>query len=113
MVSKAVVALGQISLGLLTLAGLRLAAQAPAPYTFTTIAYPASASTTPTGINTSGRIVGSYVDAGAITHGFMLDGGTYSTIDYPGARWTAAVGVNNSGQIVGGYGSNAETGRRG
>ena len=73
---KAVVVLGQVSLGLLTRAGLRLAAQAPEPYTSTTSAYPASGTTTPTGINTSGRIVGSYVDAAGATYGFMLDAGT-------------------------------------
>ena len=113
MLDRATVALRLVSIAVLALVGLRLTAQAPAPYSFATISYPGSSSTTASGIDIAGRVVGSYVDAGGATHGFLLNNGDYINLDYPGAMWTAAFGLNNGGQIVGGSGPNATTGRRG
>jgi uncharacterized membrane protein len=39
--------------------------------------------THPHDINSSGDVVGTYVDAGNMGHGFLLHGGKYTTIDVP------------------------------
>ena len=66
---------------------------------------PGSTSTAAFGINASGQIVGSYVDADGtkIPHGFLLDNGSYTTLDPPGSTFTWAHGINDFGQIVGMY----------
>jgi len=51
-------------------------------------------------INDTGAIVGYYVDASAVTHGFLLKGKKYTTLDVPGASATYATGINKSGKIV-------------
>jgi len=58
------------------------------------------------GINDAGAIVGVYMDANSVWHGFSLSGvgGTYTSIDYPGASVTQVNGINNTGTIVGEYG---------
>lgn len=57
-------------------------------------------------INANGQILGVYVDAGGMEHGFLEVGATFTSIDYPGAAVTSAWGINSSGQIVGNhYGS--------
>jgi probable HAF family extracellular repeat protein len=65
-------------------------------------------STTASGINSAGLIVGFYTtgDADESTysgHGFSLAGTQFSTMDFPGAIFTTYNGVNSSGQIVGSY----------
>jgi uncharacterized membrane protein len=71
---------------------------------FTTIDVPGAGSTNAYGINATGQIVGSYLDA-AGSHGFLLAGGTFTAIDVPGATAgsTNAYGINATGQIVGSY----------
>jgi hypothetical protein len=56
------------------------------------------------GINTSGQIVGYYLDAPDKSFGYFLPslGGAPTTLDY-GNHFTVAMGINNSGQIVGYY----------
>jgi hypothetical protein len=54
------------------------------------------------GINTAGKIVGSYTQS-SHTHGYLRKGETYKTLDYPGAVGTIANGVNDSDTIVGYY----------
>ena len=71
--------------------------------TFTTIDFPGAASTQPWGINTRGDIVGLFVNADKVTHGFLLSGGEYSTIDFPDATSTVLYGINPGGDIVGQY----------
>jgi hypothetical protein len=47
-------------------------------------------------------MVGVYVDAGGIAHGFLLDRGVVTTIDVPGAVGvTQPFAIKNHGQIVG------------
>ena len=86
---------------------------------FTTIDHPDAGSvpgtgTAATGIDDRGRIVGFYLDAGAMGHGFVRDKAwrrresDFIRIDHPdaGARpgtGTLALGLNDRGQIVGGY----------
>ena len=68
------------------------------------------------GINDAGQIVGAYVDANHLMHGYIYSNGTYTIIDDPLAGTngpypqsggstggTQAFGINNSGQIVGEY----------
>jgi hypothetical protein len=51
---------------------------------FTSIVFPNSDSTAPTGINGNGDIVGWHLDNTG-THGFLLRGGVYTSIDFPGS----------------------------
>src|SRR5262245_51305045 len=101
MLKKAAALFSAVCFGVVGFFGFQSGAQTAAPYTFVTIAYPASTSTVASGIDITGRIVGYYEDASG-THGFVLNNGNYSSIDYPGAKWTAAYAVNNGGLIVGG-----------
>ena len=53
------------------------------------------------GLN-SGTIVGYYVDADNVAHGFIRSvNGNYTTIDVPGAVGTQAFGINEKGTVVG------------
>ncbi len=70
---------------------------------FTSFDPPGSTSTSPDFIAPQGTIVGSYVDAGGVEHGFILSGGTYTTVDYPGAAGTVLSSINPSGEISGSY----------
>ena len=45
--------------------------------------------------------MGAFVDAGGVSHGFVLRGRTYTTVDYPGAAGTALSSVNPSGEMSG------------
>ena len=60
-------------------------------------------------INSEGAIVGLYVDANNVPHGFLrTSDGNFTTIDAPSAgtgafQGTAADGINAEGAIVGGY----------
>jgi probable HAF family extracellular repeat protein len=70
-------------------------------YTFTPIDVPGAwgGTTTATGINDFGNIVGNYFD-GTLTHGFLYVNGNFTSIGVPGT-FTAPYGINNSGEIVG------------
>ena len=76
---------------------LRVAGQAEAGFTYTTLDVPGSVTTAALGINDTGRIVG-YYEAGG-THGFLLSGGVYTTLNVPDATVTVASGINDAGQI--------------
>ena len=53
------------------------------------------------GLN-SGTIVGYYIDADAVAHGFIrTTNGKYTIIDVPGAAGTQAFGINEKGTVVG------------
>jgi len=53
------------------------------------------------GLN-SGAIVGYYVDADGMAHGFVRSvNGNYTTFDVPGAAGTQAFGINDEGTVVG------------
>jgi probable HAF family extracellular repeat protein len=60
-------------------------------------------STSATGMNDRGQIVGVYEDGTGTTHGFLLIGGTFTDVDFPGADFTNCRGINNAGVIVGRY----------
>jgi probable HAF family extracellular repeat protein len=92
-----------VALGLLV--GVTGRTMAQPTYTFATLDVPGAsyASTIPTGINSSGQIVGYFQDAAGNDHGFLFDQGSYTTLDVPGGTGTWAIGINDSGQIVGSY----------
>ena len=71
---------------------------------FTSVDVPDATSTITWGINNTGSVVGTYVDAQGIrNHSYLLNGGQYTTFDYPNAASTEATGINDNGQIVGQY----------
>lgn len=70
---------------------------------FTTIAVEGALTTNAQGINSGGDIVGWYVDANSIFHGFLLRNDVFTTVDYPGAVFTDARGISPGGDIVGTY----------
>jgi probable HAF family extracellular repeat protein len=57
------------------------------------------------GINDAGSIVGQYIDASGVFHGWELVGTTFTTLDvsFSGSTGTVADGINNSGEIVGAW----------
>ena len=71
--------------------------------TFTDISDPLGVKGTfASAINDHGQVVGWYVDANGVDHGFIESGGIYTTIDDPlGVKGTVVTGINNSDQIVG------------
>jgi probable HAF family extracellular repeat protein len=72
--------------------------------TFTPIDFPgATGGTKVHGINGSGSIVGSYVNAATVTYGFIKTGGNFTLVNYPGATATYTYGINDSGNIAGFY----------
>ena len=78
--------------------------------TYQPIDHPNAKSTSASGINARGDVVGSFTDQANITHGFLLRGEDFVTIDYPGATATQARGINFQGDIVGTHqGANLNT----
>lgn len=61
----------------------------------------------PTGINTSGQIVGIYADASDVVHGFLDNGGVITNIDVPSPpaqpATTEVIDINDGGRMVGSY----------
>ena len=70
---------------------------------FTTIDFPGAVFTDCVGINRFGDIVGHYVDAAGVDHGYLLRRGNYTTIDFPGSNGGHVHDINSSGAIVGLY----------
>lgn len=56
-----------------------------------------------TGINSTSEIVGAYVDASAVSHGYLDDAGVFTTVDYPGGTGTVLYDINSPGEMVGGF----------
>ena len=55
-------------------------------------------------MNDFGVIVGTFIDASGILHGFQRSSsGAYTTTDFPGAPDSQLTGINNSGEIAGAY----------
>jgi len=82
---------------------------ASAALAVTNVDFPGAVSTHANQVNEFGQIVGYYVDAASVQHGFLLSGGAYKTLDCP-APYTAhneATGINNLGQVVGNCSSSA------
>jgi probable HAF family extracellular repeat protein len=54
-------------------------------------------------VNSSGAVVGVYLDPDSVRHGFLLEDGRFTTIHVPGAKSTSAFGINGRGEIVGAF----------
>jgi len=81
-----------------------LPAPAEAPLTFSNIDIPGASSSGASNINSSGKIVGSYVDSMGTSHAYVTDTrGGFTTIDFPGAIATFGSGINDKGNVVGSY----------
>jgi hypothetical protein len=75
-------------------------------YEFVKLDYPKAAASYPLGINAKRQIVGTWVDASGIFHGYLYEGGKFTSIEYPGALQsqfggTFAAGLNDRGDISG------------
>jgi uncharacterized membrane protein len=57
-------------------------------------------------LNLEGDIVGGYIDASQVSHGFLFRDGNVTTIDFPGASGTFAFGINDRREIIGIYADN-------
>jgi hypothetical protein len=62
---------------------------------------PTNSNSQATGVNDAGEVVGFYVGAGGLFHGFVDNGAVVSTLDVPGAMDTSLLGLNNFGEAVG------------
>jgi hypothetical protein len=96
-VAMATVSLGQSG------AGLTLAAPVTGNGIVTSFDFPGASNTQATAITPSGEIVGRYIGADGVQHGFSLSGGKFHSITFPGATFTDVNWINPRGQIVGGY----------
>lgn len=66
------------------------------------IDYPSGTYTIPRGINSSGWIAGSYVDAQLVQHGFLFrPPDAFISYTYPGSTSTSLEGINDRGQTCG------------
>jgi hypothetical protein len=74
------------------------------PGTFTIFDPPGSTFTDPIALTANGTVIGNYVDANGIQHGFLRTAdGAFATIDVPGAQLTWPTAINPGGVIVGWY----------
>ena len=87
-----------VTLGLI----LSVPGLANAAFSFTTIDFPESISTSANG-NSTHEIVGDYDDADENTHGFMLNKATFTSIDVPNATFTQINGISANSRITGTY----------
>jgi hypothetical protein len=56
------------------------------------------------GLDLQGTVVGVYMDAASVYHGFVRKhDGQVQTVDYPGSPYTQLMGINERGDIVGFY----------
>lgn len=75
---------------------------AQSPSSIITFDAPGAVATYPSGMNSSGVIVGTAVDSTNRSYGFLRTaGGTISIIRVPGAQNTTVYGINDAGTIVG------------
>jgi len=78
------------------------AAPAAGPhFTFRTFNVPKAVYTDILGINNMGVMVGQYMDASHVAHGFITTGDHIVTVDVPGAYATGVQSVNDKGTAVG------------
>ena len=74
------------------------------PHTFIIFDPPGATFTLPSAITPAGVIIGSYFDAGGVSHGFLrTPGGTFTTFDPPVSASTTATSTTPSGVITGWY----------
>jgi hypothetical protein len=96
------VAMATVSVGQ-SQAGLTLAALVAGNGIVTSFDFPGASNTQATAITPSGDIVGRYIGADGVQHGFLLSSGKFHSITFPGATFTDVNWINPRGQIVGDY----------
>lgn len=98
-------ALKQLGVGFagMALACFGTANRANAAPAFVPLDYPGAVLTAADDLNNRGHVVGWYIDAAGVYHGFVLINGRYTSVDFPGAGHTSTLGINDSGDIVGAY----------
>ena len=69
---------------------------------FTFLDFPGAASTFAPKLNVLGQLVGRWVDAAGVNHGYFYEGGVYRSYDV-GSLGTSGFGVNDAGQVAGWY----------
>jgi probable HAF family extracellular repeat protein len=69
--------------------------------TYTTIDVPGAMSTSASGINLAGDVVGGYANSDGSGGSFLLSGGNFTLFNYPGGDLTSAEAINDSGLIAG------------
>ena len=73
----------------------------PSQPTFVVFDAPGSAFTVPSAVTATGVIIGSYVDASGVTHGFVRSrGGNFTTFDVPDSTSTTPTDINPGGVIL-------------
>lgn len=75
-------------------------------YDFVRLEYPGAQISYPLGINSFRRIVGVWIDANNVSHGYLYSHHKFTSIDYPGAPQvpyggTVTGGINDFGDIAG------------
>ena len=80
-----------------------LCAGASAQCKYTTINIPGAFTSSATGINDQGAIVGVFNTSTTDFRGFLLFQGKFTHFNFPGAVNTTANDINNHGHIVGSY----------
>jgi hypothetical protein len=71
--------------------------------TITSFQFPGSLSTQALGVINLGEIIGDYLDAGGVMHGFLDNLGAFTTLDPTGSTATTINGINDEGTVVGFY----------
>jgi uncharacterized membrane protein len=89
------------AVGIETTAGFQHGFTLTAAGKFTVIDPPGSTLTSPNYIDAEDTVVGNYLDANKVTHGFILCHGRYTIFDVPGALATALSGINPEGEMTG------------
>jgi hypothetical protein len=89
------------SVGIEVTAGFQHGLVLTAAGEFTVIDPPGSTLTSPNYIDAEDVVVGNFLDASKVTHGFILYKGHYTTFDVPGALATALSSVNPWGEMTG------------
>jgi uncharacterized membrane protein len=70
---------------------------------FSSFDFPGKLGTGSREINSSGWMVGGYIEKKIVVHGFVQINGRYSAFDFPGAVSTDGNALNDAGMIVGSY----------
>lgn len=65
--------------------------------------FPGKLGTASRKVNSSGWMVGGYIDRKIVAHGFVQINGRYSGFDFPGAVSTDGNALNDAGMVVGSY----------
>ncbi len=80
---------------------LGVTGQAKTEHVITTFDVPGGTYTDAGAINDAGQIVGDFIDANGVLHGYVKIGSFFTSIDVPSATGTLATGINAAGQVVG------------